>query len=71
MTIELLGKSKEELTELCVALGEPAYRGAQLYHALYVERIFDIAKMTTLPSALRERLATRSARDVAGDSAAV
>jgi 23S rRNA (adenine2503-C2)-methyltransferase len=55
--IELLGKSKAELTEFCVGLGEPAYRGAQLYHALYVERILDIASMTTLPAALRERLA--------------
>jgi 23S rRNA (adenine2503-C2)-methyltransferase len=54
--IELLGKSKTELTEFCGGLGEPAYRGAQLYHALYVERIFDIASMTTLPAALRERL---------------
>jgi 23S rRNA (adenine2503-C2)-methyltransferase len=56
MAIELLGKSKDELSALCVGLGEPAYRGAQLYHALYVERIFDIASMTTLPAALRERL---------------
>jgi 23S rRNA (adenine2503-C2)-methyltransferase len=56
MAIELLGKSKDELTALCVALGEPAYRGAQLYHALYVERTFDVAQMSTLPSALRERL---------------
>jgi len=32
---ELLGKSKEELREFCVALGEPAFRGAQIYHALY------------------------------------
>jgi 23S rRNA (adenine2503-C2)-methyltransferase len=45
---------------LCAALGEPAYRGAQLYHALYVERIFDIASMTTLPAALRERLANEA-----------
>ena len=46
MTTELLGKSKAELTELCVSLGEPAYRGAQIYHALYVERIFEIAQMS-------------------------
>ena len=56
MATELLGKSKAELTALCVSLGEPAYRGAQLYHALYVERIFDVAKMSTLPGSLRERL---------------
>jgi 23S rRNA (adenine2503-C2)-methyltransferase len=56
MPTELLGKSKHELTALCAALGEPAYRGAQLYRALYVERIFDITQMSTLPAALRERL---------------
>ena len=58
--IELLGKSTDELSALCVELGEPAYRGAQLYQALYVERIFDIASMTTLPAALRERLANEA-----------
>jgi 23S rRNA (adenine2503-C2)-methyltransferase len=57
MPTELLGKSKEELTALCVALGEPAYRGGQLYHALYVERIFEVTQMSTLPATLRERLA--------------
>ncbi len=60
MPTELLGKSKEELTALCVALGEPAYRGGQVYHALYVERIFDVAQMATLPAALRERLANET-----------
>jgi 23S rRNA (adenine2503-C2)-methyltransferase len=58
--IELLGKSKDELSALCSGLGEAAYRGAQLYHALYVERIFDIASMTTLSAALRERLAAQA-----------
>jgi 23S rRNA (adenine2503-C2)-methyltransferase len=55
--MELLGKSKEELQEYCQSLGEPAYRGGQIYHALYVERKFSLAEMTTLPAALRERLA--------------
>ena len=54
--MELLGKSKEELREYCVALGEPAFRGAQIYHALYAERKFDVAQITNLPAALRERL---------------
>src|SRR5713226_7477441 len=53
----LLGKSKEELREFCVALVEPAFRGAQIYHALYSERKFDVAQITNLPAALRERLA--------------
>ena len=54
--MELLGKSKDELREFCAALGEPAFRGAQIYHALYSERKFDVAQITNLPAALRERL---------------
>ncbi len=57
MITELLGKSKEELWEFCVALGEPAFRGAQIYHALYAERKFDVRQITNLQSDLRERLA--------------
>jgi 23S rRNA (adenine2503-C2)-methyltransferase len=57
MITELLGKSKEELRAYCVALGEPAFRGVQIYHALYSERKFDVAQITNLPAALRERLA--------------
>jgi 23S rRNA (adenine2503-C2)-methyltransferase len=58
--IELLGKSKEELSEICVSLGEPAYRGAQIYRALYTERKFEFAAMTNLPAALRDRLAAET-----------
>ena len=58
--MELLGKSKEELRELCVALGEPAYRGGQIYHALYAERKLEVARMTNLPAALRERLSNEA-----------
>src|SRR6184192_2442937 len=53
--VELLGKSKEELRALCMALGEPAYRGGQVYHALYAERTFEFARMTNLPVTVRER----------------
>lgn len=55
--VELLGKSREELRAFCAGLGEPAYRGGQIYHALYAERKFDFTRMTNLPAALRERLA--------------
>jgi len=57
MPVEFLGKSQPELREWMASLGEPAYRGAQVYHALYAERRFDFAAMTNLPAALRERLA--------------
>jgi 23S rRNA (adenine2503-C2)-methyltransferase len=61
MAMELLGNSKEELREFCAAIGEPAYRGGQIYHAMYAERKFDFARMTNLPVALRARL-TKEAR---------
>jgi len=59
--MELLGKSKEGLRAWCAGLGEPAYRGGQIYHALYAERKFDLTKVTNLPVEMRERLA-REAR---------
>ncbi|HEY6903169.1 MAG TPA: 23S rRNA (adenine(2503)-C(2))-methyltransferase RlmN [Candidatus Acidoferrales bacterium] len=57
----LLGKSREELRALLESLGEPGYRGAQIYHALYAERRFDFAAMSNLPAALRDRLAREAA----------
>src|SRR5258706_8264643 len=57
MTTELLGKSRDELRAFCAGVGEPAFRGAQIYHALYSERKFDVTQITNLPAALRERLA--------------
>src|ERR1700683_4708951 len=55
--VNLLGQSAQELRAFLQALGEPAYRGAQIYRALYAERRFDVASMSNLPLALRERLA--------------
>jgi 23S rRNA (adenine2503-C2)-methyltransferase len=56
----LLGKSKELLSALAVTLGEHAYRGAQLYHALYAEKQFNIAAMTNLPAVFRQKLAEQA-----------
>jgi 23S rRNA (adenine2503-C2)-methyltransferase len=58
--MELLGKSKDELRAMCVAMGESAYRGGQIYHALYAERKLALARMTNLPTALREKLAVEA-----------
>src|ERR1700730_17390951 len=55
--MDLLGKSKNELRDFCQSLGEPAYRGGQIYHALYAEREWDIRQITSLPAAFRQRLA--------------
>ncbi|MFZ0037886.1 MAG: 23S rRNA (adenine(2503)-C(2))-methyltransferase RlmN [Candidatus Acidiferrales bacterium] len=54
--LNLLGKSIEELRALAVSLGEPAYRGGQLYHAFYAEKRFDISAMANLPAAFRHKL---------------
>jgi len=62
--MNLLGKSAEDLREFLQKLGEPAYRGAQIYHALYAERRFDFAAMTNLPVALRERLAREASIEI-------
>jgi len=58
--MELLGKSRDQLRALCVAMGEPAYRGDQLYRALYAERIFDLSRITNLPVGFREKLAAEA-----------
>lgn len=57
----LLGRSAAELREVLESLGEPGYRGAQIYHGIYAERKFDFAAITNLPAALREKLAQEAA----------
>jgi len=58
--MELLGKTREQLRAYCKSLGEPAYRGSQIYHALYAERNLALARMTNLSSALRQKLAAEA-----------
>lgn len=58
--MELLGKSREELRALSVEMNEPAYRGDQIYRALYREKKFDLAAVSNLPAAFREKLAQGS-----------
>jgi 23S rRNA (adenine2503-C2)-methyltransferase len=47
-----------DLSELreAVGPGQPAYRARQLYEALYRQREFDLARVSTLPSGIREAL---------------
>lgn len=59
--LPLIGKSLEELRELAVSLGEPSYRGAQIYRELYARRQAQIEKMTALPAEMRRKL-TENAR---------
>jgi 23S rRNA (adenine2503-C2)-methyltransferase len=52
----LLGLDIQELTELVENAGEPAYRGQQLFHAIYGERIESPAQISTLPQSFRQSL---------------
>lgn len=62
--LNLLGKSPEELRAFLQDMGEPTYRGRQIYHALYAERRSNFGAMTNLPAALLERLAREAAIDL-------
>src|SRR5689334_3106638 len=56
---ELLGLSNQELTEAMMGLGEPSYRGRQLFEALYRQRKTTVDEITTFPLALRKALSER------------
>lgn len=45
----LLGLTAQELTALVVDAGQPAYRGQQLFDAVYRQRIETLAQISTLP----------------------
>ncbi|MGP8224828.1 MAG: 23S rRNA (adenine(2503)-C(2))-methyltransferase RlmN [Terracidiphilus sp.] len=54
----LFGLDAEALSACMVEAGEPAWRGRQLAEALYRQRITELDAITTLPKALRQRLAS-------------
>jgi 23S rRNA (adenine2503-C2)-methyltransferase len=54
---ELLGLSFQELTDLVVTFGQPAYRGRQLFEALYRRQQTCFEDVTNLPSEFRRTLA--------------
>jgi len=56
-TTNLFGYTKKELEALFVELGQPAYRGRQVFKWLYQHRCQDVQAMTDLPQPLRDRLA--------------
>jgi 23S rRNA (adenine2503-C2)-methyltransferase len=58
--VHLTGLSREELERFAEGLGEPAYRGRQIFAAVQRRRLRSFDEMTDLPKALRERLASRA-----------
>jgi 23S rRNA (adenine2503-C2)-methyltransferase len=53
----LLGLDLQELTNLALASGQPAYRGQQLFDAVYRQKIERLDQVSTLPLEYRARLA--------------
>jgi 23S rRNA (adenine2503-C2)-methyltransferase len=53
---KLLGMNLDELTTLAMELGQPPYRGQQLFEALYRRRVSTPAYISNLPSDFRNEL---------------
>jgi 23S rRNA (adenine2503-C2)-methyltransferase len=53
----LLGLTQQELTYLALKSGQPAYRGEQLFDAIYRQKIDRLDQVSTLPLDYRARLA--------------
>src|SRR5205814_10388514 len=49
----LLGLDIQELTSLVKQAGQPTYRGRQLFHAIYADRIGSLEQASTLPNEFR------------------
>ena len=56
----LLGLNREELVSFTSELGEPAYRGRQIFAALHQRRLLSLGEMTDLPKELRTSLSARA-----------
>ena len=54
--VELLGLSKAELASFVETIGEPAYRGRQIFKGLQQRRLQSFEAMSDLPKELRARL---------------
>ena len=54
--VELIGLSQPDLVEFVSGLGEPTYRGRQIFAALQHRRLRSFEEMTDLPKELRARL---------------
>ena len=56
--VQLLGLSQNELSEMVAEMGEPAYRGRQLFASLHHNRLRDFDDISNLPNEFRARLSS-------------
>lgn len=59
VTPNLIGLTRAELEDLALELGQPRYRGRQLYHGLYRRLLRSPDEFTTLDRTMRRELAGR------------
>ena len=56
---EIIGLSREELTEALAEIGEKAFRTKQIWHWVYHQGVTDFARMSSIAKPLQARLAER------------
>jgi len=56
--VDLLGLNIQELIEIAEKVGQPPYRGRQLFEAIYMQQAASLAQITTLPKSFRDQLAS-------------
>lgn len=56
---DLVGLSREELTEIMVEIGEKPFRTKQLWHWIYHQGVTDFSAMTSIAKPLQAKLAER------------
>ncbi len=55
---------EEELVSLCEGMGEPPYRGRQLFSWLYAQGVIEISQMTNIPKDFRTKLEEAARLDI-------
>src|SRR5579863_7890799 len=53
----LVGMELSDLRQILPAT-EPSYRAAQVYRAIYRQKVWDLVQISTLPARVRDKLAT-------------
>ena len=56
---DLVGLSREELTEEIVGIGEAAFRVKQIWHWIYHQGVTDFARMSSIAKPLQQKLAEK------------
>ena len=54
--VDLVGMDEEELVSLCEEMGEPPYRGRQIFSWLYAHGVSEFSRMTNVPKGFRAKL---------------